>query len=113
MKAGMTSVLGGATQATAGGTLDSRSAGIPRPETFSWYRLTITNRSISDEAKREAVRAHLVWLASKLDDDTLNQQLITLKYDLMAETNADLAAELKIRAAAIDASTVAVEDERC
>jgi hypothetical protein len=78
---------------------------------YSWYRVEVTNRSITDETKREAIRAHLVWLASKLDDETLDQQLITLKYELMAGADANLAADVRARAQAIQASKVEVKDE--
>ena len=61
--------------------------------------------------EREAIRAHLVWLASKLDDDTLDHQLITLKYELMASTNPALTDDVKARAKAIQANKVEVEDE--
>jgi hypothetical protein len=87
------------------------STGAPNASSFSWYKAEITNRSITDEAKREAIRAHLIWLATKLDDDTLNHQLFTLKYELMASSDAGLAADLKARALAIQASKVSVEEE--
>jgi hypothetical protein len=82
-----------------------------KPESYSWYRVEVTNRSITDEAKREAIRAHLVWLASKLDDDTLDHQLITLKYELMAGTNPALTDDVKTRAKAIQANKAEVENE--
>lgn len=90
---------------TAGGTGGAGSA------TYSWYRVELTNRSITDDARREAVRAHLIWLASQLDDDTLDHQLITLKYGLMASTNDDLVAELRNRAEALQANKVDIEEE--
>jgi len=80
-------------------------------ESYSWYRVEVMNRSITDEAKREAIRAHLVWLASKLDDDTLDHQLITLKYELMAGTSPTLTDDVKARAKAIQANKAEVEDE--
>jgi integrase-like protein len=46
-----------------------------------------------------------------LFDDTLNHQLITLKYELMAGTNADVDAEVKTRASAIQGSAVVAKDE--
>ena len=61
--------------------------------------------------KREAVRAHLLWLASTLDDDSLDRQLVTLKYDLMAGTRAELTAEIKARAQRIEANKAVVEEE--
>jgi hypothetical protein len=78
---------------------------------YSWYKAEITNRSITDEAKREAIRAHLVWLAARLDDDNLHHQLISFKYELMAATDSTLAADLKARAQAIQANKVSVESE--
>src|SRR5271166_6289383 len=33
-----------------------------QPNVYSWYRVEVTNRSITDETKRQAIRAHLVWL---------------------------------------------------
>lgn len=87
------------------------SGGAADPTSYSWYRVEITNRSITDEAKREAVRAHLLWLAATLDDDALDHQLVTLKYDLMAATSADLAADIKARAQTIQANKAVVEEE--
>ena len=75
-----------------------------QPNSYSWYRVEVTNRSTTDETKREAIRAHLVWLASKLDDDTLDHQLMTLKYELMAREDPNLADDVKARANAIQAS---------
>jgi hypothetical protein len=80
-------------------------------DSYSWYRVEVTNRSITDETKREAIRAHLVWLASKLDDDTLDHQLITLKYELMAGSDPNLADDLKARAKTIQANKAEVENE--
>ena len=85
--------------------------GKAKPDSYSWYRVEVTNRSITDEAKREAIRAHLVWLASKLDDDTLNHQLITLKYEFMAAVDAALAADVKARAQAIQANKTEIKEE--
>jgi hypothetical protein len=82
-----------------------------KPDSYSWYRVEVTNRSITDETKREAIRVHLVWLASKLDDDTLDHQLITLKYELMAGADANLADDVKARAKAIQANKAEVENE--
>ena len=82
-----------------------------KPDSYSWYRVEVTNRSITDETKREAIRAHLVWLASKLDDDTLDHQLITLKYDLMAGADPNLADDVKARAKAIQANKADIENE--
>jgi hypothetical protein len=42
-----------------------------------------------------------VWLASKLDDDTRDHQLITLKYKLMAGADTNPANDVKARAKAI------------
>jgi hypothetical protein len=82
-----------------------------QPNTYSWYRVAVTNRSITDETKREAIRAHLVWLASKLDDETLDHQLITLKYELMAREDPNLADDVKGRANAIQANKAEIENE--
>jgi hypothetical protein len=71
----------------------------------------VTNRSITDEAKREAIRAHLLWLGSKFDDENLHHQLITLKYELMAGTDANMADDVKTRANAIQANKVEVKEE--
>jgi hypothetical protein len=82
-----------------------------KSDSYSWYRVEVTNRSIVDEAKRDAIRAHLVWLASKLDDGMLDHQLITLKYELMAGSDAGLAEDVKTRAKAIQANKADVEEE--
>jgi hypothetical protein len=71
--------------------------------TYSWYGFDITNRSIADPAKREAIRKMLLWISSKLDEDGLDHQLITLRMDLNAATSDDLAQELELRARDIDA----------
>jgi Protein of unknown function (DUF499) len=78
---------------------------------YSRYRVEVTNRSITDEAKRDAIRAHLVWLASKLDDHELDHQLITFKYELMAGADVTFGAEIKARAQAIQANKADIEDE--
>jgi hypothetical protein len=95
---------------------DETSTGTPstagaKPSSYSWYKAEITNRSITDEAKREAIRAHLVWLAGRLDDDNLHHQLFTLRYELMAASDPTLAADLKARAQAIQANKFSVEEE--
>jgi hypothetical protein len=82
-----------------------------KPLSYSWYRVEVNNRSIRDEGKREAVRGHLLWLASKLDDDMLDHQLITLKYELMAGSDRTLVDEVKSRAISIQANKVEVEEE--
>jgi uncharacterized protein with von Willebrand factor type A (vWA) domain len=94
---------------TGGGAVAAGEA--PKPESYSWYRAEIVNRSITDEEKREALRAHLVWLADKLDEDSLDHQLITIKYELMAATDASLAADFKMRTQAIQANKVDIEEE--
>jgi hypothetical protein len=81
-----------------------------KPESYSWYRVEVINRSITDETKREAIRAHLVWLAPKLDDDALDHQLITLKYELMAGSETTLAEDVKARAKGIQANKVEIEE---
>ena len=73
--------------------------------------MELNNRSITDDARREAIRFHLLWLAAQLDDDSLDHQLLTLKYELMASTNDDLATELRGRAEAVQANKVDVEEE--
>ncbi len=69
------------------------------PTGYSWYRLNITNRSITDEARRDETRKLLLWLASKLDDDSLDHQLVSLKYELNAATSDRFADDLRQRAA--------------
>jgi hypothetical protein len=93
-------------EANGSGTSDGT-----KPTSYSWYRVEVTNRSITDEFKREDLRAHLLWLASTLDDDSLDHQLITLKYDLMAGTNTDLATEIRARAQRIQANKTVIEEE--
>jgi hypothetical protein len=80
-------------------------AGYERPESagYSWYRLTITNRSITDDARRDEVRKLLLWLASKLDDDSLGHQLVSLKYELNAATSKGFADDLGQRSASLGA----------
>ena len=81
------------------------------PKTYSWYRVDVTNRSIADEARREAVRAHLLWLASKLDEDELDHQLMTLRYEINAATSGEFADELRQRAEGIQAGKVNIEED--
>jgi hypothetical protein len=71
--------------------------------TYSWYRLDLLNRSITDDAKRDEIRTLLRWLASKLDDDALDHQLVSLRYELNAATSEQFAADLNQRAGALDA----------
>lgn len=87
------------------------AGGRVEPESYAWYKVEVTNKSITDELKRDAIRAHLVWLASKLDDDSLHHQLITFKYELMAKFDSSLAAEMKARAQAIQANKAEVEED--
>ncbi|MBM1169932.1 DUF499 domain-containing protein [Microvirga arabica] len=87
------------------------SAGAGKSDSYSWYRVEVTNRSITDEVKREAIRAHLIWLASKLDEDDLDHQLFTLKYELLAGTNSSLTADIKGRAQNIQATRTEVQEE--
>lgn len=82
-----------------------------KPDSYSWYGVELANRSLTDEARRDAIRAHLIWLASKLDEPKLDHQLITLKYELMAGTDANMASDFKARAQLIQASKVDVEEE--
>jgi hypothetical protein len=72
-------------------------------ERYSWYRLELVNRSITDDTKREEIRALLRWLASKLDDDSLHHQLVTLKYELNAAASDPFAADLSDRASTVGA----------
>ena len=96
---------------------DGRAADQEQPhavgaaDTFSWYRLEVANRSIVDETRRQAMRAHLLWLASKLDDDTLDHQLLTLKYELLARAHDALESDFIARGTSIDASRLTVEAE--
>jgi hypothetical protein len=90
---------------------DSGGVKLKKPSSYSRYRVEVSNRSITDEGKRDAIRAHLVWLASKLDHYELDHQLISLKYELMAGADPNLAAEIKARAQAIQANKAEVEDE--
>ena len=71
----------------------------------------MTNRPIADEARREAVRAHLLWLASKLDEDELDHQLMTLRYEINAATSGEFADELRQRAEGIQAGKVNIEED--
>jgi hypothetical protein len=73
------------------------------PTSYSWYRLSITNRSITDNAKRDDVRRLLLWLASKFDDDSLDHQLLSLKYELNAASSDQFADDLGQRAASLGA----------
>ena len=84
---------------------EGRSSGPPKPRTYSWYKIDLTNRSVLDEAKREDVRKMLLWLASVLDRDDCDPQLVTLKYELMAGTDVSLEADLRSRAQALGAKT--------
>jgi hypothetical protein len=59
--------------------------------------------------KRDEVRALLVWLASKLDDDSLNHQLVTLKWELNAASSAQFAEDLRQRAKSLDAARCEIE----
>jgi len=77
--------------------------GQPEPVGYSWYRLSLTNRSITDEARRDEVRKLLLWLASMLDDDSLDHQLVTLKYELNAATSEQVTDDLRQRAAPLGA----------
>lgn len=81
------------------------------PDSYTWYRLEVVNKSITDEVKREALRAHLRWLASKLDDDSFSHQLLTLRYELLAGTNEGLAQDFSSRAEGLQASKFSVDEE--
>jgi hypothetical protein len=108
---GRNTAAGGDTTGGKGGEGGDKDVGEGQHDSYSWYRVEVTNRSITDEAKREAIRAHLVWLASKLDEPNLDHQLLTIKYELMAGTDASMAAEVKARAHAIQANKAEVEEE--
>ena len=96
---------------TAGKPDGGSTVGTPPPASFSWYRVEITNRSITDETKRQAMRSHLLWLASKLDDDSLNHQLLTVKYELLAATNESLQQDLTSRGQSVQANKLTVEKD--
>ena len=91
----------------AAGKVDATPS--PAAEGYSWYRLDLLNRSITDDVKRDEVRALLVWLASKLDDDSLNHQLVTLKWELNAASSAQFAEDLRQRAKSLDAARCEIE----
>jgi hypothetical protein len=74
------------------------------PGGYAWYRLDLVNRSITDDAKRDEVRKLLLWLASKLDDESLDHQLVTLKWELNAAFSELLAEDLRQRATSLDAA---------
>jgi hypothetical protein len=80
-------------------------------DSFSWYRFELVNRSITDEALREAVRTHLIWLASRLDDAALDHQLLTLRYELLARTSEALEQDLRNRGASLQANKVEIDSE--
>jgi hypothetical protein len=90
-----------------------REAGTPRSTSvaYAWYRLHIVNRSITDDAKRDEIRRLLLWLASRLDDDSLDHQLLTLRYELNAAFSDDFAESLLERAKSLDAAKSEVERE--
>lgn len=79
------------------------------PEGYWWYRLDVLNRSITDDTRRDDLRKLLLWLASKLDDDSLDHQLVTLKVELNAASSEQLAADLRERAKLVDAARCEVE----
>jgi hypothetical protein len=81
-----------------------------KPESYTWYRVEINNRSITDESKREEIRKHLLWLWSKLELDELHPQLITIKYALMAGADKNLALDVEERSNAIQAK-FSMDDE--
>ena len=81
------------------------------PAGYSWYRLDVLNRSITDDVKRDEVRRLLLWLASKLDDDSLDHQLVTLRYELNAASSEQLAEDLRERAKSLDAARCQVEPD--
>lgn len=93
--------LGGTSDATA--KSDDLSSGAKEPTAYSSYRLDLINRSLADVAKREAIQKVLMWLHSKLDDDGLDPQLITLRIELNAAVSEALASELEQRAKGMDA----------
>lgn len=74
-----------------------------QPTEYAWYGVEVTNRSIVDDTKREEIQRHLRWLVAQLDDASLDPQLITFKYEFMAEANNDLTADVESRAASLGA----------
>jgi hypothetical protein len=83
----------------------------PQADSYSWYGVEISNRSITDLTKREEVRNHLRWLIAQLDVDDFRHQLISLKYDLLAGTNATLKEGIEERAQTLDAKVQIRKDE--
>lgn len=92
---------------------EGRPAAAPTPAAvaYAWYRLHIVNRSITDDAKRDEIRRLLLWLASKLDDDSLDHQLLTLKYELNAALSEDFAESFLERTESLNAAKSEVERE--
>lgn len=80
-----------------------KEEGKKKPTSYSWYGVEVTNRSIADEAKRDDMCKHLRWLTAQLENEELDHQLITLKYEVMAGTDAALAAEVEARGNALQA----------
>ena len=111
-EAGTSSTASGGGEEKGDDTSQTGSTGwAAPPDTYSWYRMEIVNRSITDEAKREALRSHLRWLASKLDDDGFSHQLLTLRYELLAATDDGLAHDFSSRAQGLQATKFSVDKE--
>ncbi len=89
----------------------SGTAEAAQPDSYSWYGVEIANRSITDVSKREEIRSHLRWLMAQLDVDGFHHQLISLKYDLLAETNPALQEDVEERARALNAKAYVRKDE--
>jgi hypothetical protein len=81
-----------------------------KPESYSWYGVELPNRSIVDESKREEVAKLLRWLASQLDNDEFDHQLVSLKYEMMIGSNPVLAADVESRANALQAKIIVREE---
>lgn len=84
--------------------------GHAKAESYAWYRFEISNRPISDEAKRDEIVKHLQWLRSQIQGSAIDPQLISLKYDLLAGRDPDLIDQLEDRANALQAKS-RVDDE--
>ncbi len=96
---------------TRGSNVGDTSGGVKKHAgSYSWYGIELTNRSITDEAKRDDICKHLRWLISQLENEEIDRQLITLKYDLMAGTDSYLASEIEARGSALQAK-VKIRDE--
>jgi hypothetical protein len=103
--------LSGNGTSTPGSQRDATTDGMKKAESYSWYGVEVTNRSIADEAKREEVQKHLRWLIAKLENPEFDHQLISLKYEMMAGKNAALADEVRDRALSLEAKALIRDEE--